>query len=384
MFSILNISKIFRTLNGDSKLEEFSFLLDWPGLEEAKKLELYSKYASHELSFFLHQKDPAFFESTILPYLENKKDKTFMDHYLLAYNLNPYLEPWRFARLNVVERILMAGRLPRQQDGIVRDVSDWLAMLPPEERLELYSFSTALGGGALAYGEAASRTRRGPHPAKGLQTELKSRLQKPKTASSVNFGMIEEDADGVAPEAARGIAMDSLAALAQVADKEEALGEMNESLQRFAGGMDQAREQRGRVRQLYRKQEATLEWAENNYYHLSIAKQTRELVTVNKFWNDFANKDSNQPFISRHVTEATGNFTEMLMALAVLDLPFAVEGDDESATLEDTSLTLKPSSPAILFHKEIRETGAAGQAGQLLVSQKRLERSKQRCLLQRL
>jgi len=365
-----SVYQLFRTLNGDSKLEEFSFLLDWPGLEEAKKLELYSKYASHELSFFLHQKDPAFFESIILPYLENKKDNTFMDHYLLGYDLNPYLEPWRFARLNVVERILMAGRLPEQQDGIVRDVSDWLAMLPPEERLELTSFGTALRGGELDFSEDASTASLGLRRAKGLESKLKSsvRLRKAAQPPAVSFGF-DADADGAVPEAAQGIAMDSLAALVEEADEEEALGEISESLGRFAGSMEQARKQRGRVRQLYRKLEATREWAENNYYHLPIAKQNRELVTVNKFWNDFASRDSNQPFISRHVTEATGNFTEMLLALAVLDLPFAVEDDDESATLEDTRLTLKPSSPAILFHKEIREVGAAGQAGQLLVSQ---------------
>ena len=368
--TLASVYQLFRTLNGDSKLEEFSFVLDWPSLEEAKKSELYSKYASHELSFFLQRKDPAFFQSVILPYLENKKDKTFMDHYLLGVDLNPYLKPWRFAQLNVVERILMAGRLPDQHDGIIRDVNDWLAMLPPEERLELTSFETALRGGELDFAEYASAADLGLRRAKRGQRELKSKLQVAKQLPAVSFGFVADaDADGAVPEAAGGVAMDSLAALAEVADEEEALGEINESLGRFAGGMAQARMQRGRTRQLYRKLEATREWAENNYYHLPIAKQNRELVTVNKFWNDFASRDSNQPFLSRHVTEATGNFTEMLLALAVLDLPFKAEGDDDSTTLEDTRLTLKPSSPAILFHKEIREAGAAGQAGQLLVSQ---------------
>ncbi len=350
--TLRSVYQLFRTLNGDSKLEEFSFILDWPSLEEAKKFELYSKYASHELSFFLQQKDPAFFESVILPYLENKRNKTFMDHYLLGHDLKAYLEPWHFARLNVLERILMGGRLPEQQEAIARDVGDWLAMLPPEQRLELASFDTALRGSILAFGEDGASESFGLKRAKGLERMLKSDVRLQVESAPV--------------KATRGIAMDALSVLA---DDEMELGEVSESLERFAGGMRQAREQRGRVRQLYRKLEATREWAENNYYHLTIDQQNRELVTVNKFWNDFASRDSNEPFVSRHVTEATGNFTEMLLALAVLDLPFEAVGDEDSAKIDGARLTLTPSSPAILFHKEIREAGAAGQAGQLLVSQ---------------
>ena len=42
------------------------------------------------------------------------------------------------------------------------------------------------------------------------------------------------------------------------------------------------------VRQLYRQVDKTQEWAENNYYHLTIDKQTADLVTVNAFWRDYA------------------------------------------------------------------------------------------------
>ena len=35
-----------------------------------------------------------------------------MDHWLLGDDLKDYLEPWRFGRLNIVEQILLAQRLP--------------------------------------------------------------------------------------------------------------------------------------------------------------------------------------------------------------------------------------------------------------------------------
>ena len=105
---------LLSSLSEDSNLAKFGFILDWPGLKPAEKQAKYSEFACHELNFFIHQKDPAFFKKVILPYLANKRDKTFMDHWLLGSDLSPYLEPYRFSRLNAVEKILMARK---QKDG---------------------------------------------------------------------------------------------------------------------------------------------------------------------------------------------------------------------------------------------------------------------------
>lgn len=47
----------------------------------------------------------------LFPYLDNKKEKTFFDYWLLSYDLSSFLRPWEFARLNIVEKILLAQRL---------------------------------------------------------------------------------------------------------------------------------------------------------------------------------------------------------------------------------------------------------------------------------
>ncbi|MCP4377806.1 MAG: hypothetical protein GY794_16720, partial [bacterium] len=99
------------TLSGNATLRKFGFILGWPKLKEEKKRELYSKYACHELNYFLMRKDPEFFKKTIQPYLRNKKDKTFMDRWLTGDDVEAYLKPWAFARLNTVERILLAQRI---------------------------------------------------------------------------------------------------------------------------------------------------------------------------------------------------------------------------------------------------------------------------------
>ena len=94
-------------------------LANWPGLDDAAKRDKYSKYACHELNFFLSRKDPEFFKTTVLPYLKNKKDKTFLDHYLLGDDLSRFLDPWRYGRLNMAERV---HRLRRRCD-FLRDPS---------------------------------------------------------------------------------------------------------------------------------------------------------------------------------------------------------------------------------------------------------------------
>ena len=59
----------------------------------------------------------------------------------------------------------------------------------------------------------------------------------------------------------------------------------------------------------------------------------------------------------------------MMFALSVLDLPFKTTGGEGITELDKNTLTMTPTSPVILFHKEIEEAPAAGQATQLLVSQ---------------
>ncbi len=75
-------------------------------------------------------------------------------------------------------------------------------------------------------------------------------------------------------------------------------------------------------RPLYRGLEPTQEWAEDNYYHLPIDQQVAGLVGASSFWLDYARYDGKGTFLSTQFADASHNFTEMMFALAVLDLPF--------------------------------------------------------------
>ncbi|MEO8497805.1 MAG: hypothetical protein ABI614_22290, partial [Planctomycetota bacterium] len=121
------------------------------------------------------------------------------------------------------------------------------------------------------------------------------------------------------------------------------------------------------TRQLYQKLDKTQEWAENNYYKLPIEQQNAELVGVNALWRDYVEHDPAQPFHSRYFAEAAANFTEIMFALSVLDLPF--DAAEHKSELAGNKLTLTAGSPMIVFHEEIRPTGDVVEQTPILVSQ---------------
>src|SRR5205814_8805052 len=121
----------------------------------------------------------------------------------------------------------------------------------------------------------------------------------------------------------------------------------------------------GLVRQLYRKLDPTVEWAENNYYKLRITEQTAALVGVGPFWMDYARHDGKGPFLSRHLADASRTFTEMMFALAVLDLPF--ESPKHVVKFDGGRMTLTPAGPVVAFHEEVRPAAAPDGTTPVLV-----------------
>jgi hypothetical protein len=170
--SLARVHALYATLSKDPKLAEFAFLLNWPKLKPQEKRTLYSKYFCHELNFFLFKKDPDFFRDVIRPYLANKKDKTFLDRWLLDQDVNSCLQPWEYGRLNTVERVLLAQRIASEPAKTARDLEDRLRLtLPNLERLRVL-FDTAVTSSTLA-----ADTELGEVRAK-LRTEALGDLQK--------------------------------------------------------------------------------------------------------------------------------------------------------------------------------------------------------------
>ncbi|MCE5326046.1 MAG: hypothetical protein LLG01_06490 [Planctomycetaceae bacterium] len=342
-----------------AKLAEFAFILNWPAMKDAEKREKYSQYACHELNFFLYKKDPDFFRKVILPYLRNKKDKTFMDRWMIGEDLSAYAQPWAFGRLNAVERILLGQRLPREGSNVSRHISDTFNLIPPNQDYFNELFRVALAGSALEAPKPGSR----PVEAKPLEQARKEL----ETAQAGGESAVAAEAPPAPPETPDGIVRggETLASL------KESLKEDKHLLQALGTDVDR----RGRMRQLYRQVDQTQELAENNYYRLPIAAQNDKLVGVNAFWNDYADyapagvrsKIAKGPFLSAHFAQANGSFTEIMFALAVLDLPFTAPKHDIKT--EPPAVTLKAGGPTIVLVQEIQPAKDDPAKLPILVSQ---------------
>jgi len=390
--SLERVYQLFTTLNTDDPhLKQFHFLLGWPDLEEEQKLEQYSKHACHELNYFLYRKDRDFFDNVIRPSLANKQHKTFLDHWLVEMPLEEYLKPWNYRQLNVVERILLGQRLAQEQAASRRHVDDLFDLVPPNIDRYNQLFETALSRSGLSAESAKSELVDAVVGGQMLNENQslymgRAPANRPQPAGKAGgFGGGGGRAAGQLAQQ-QGASQDRKAAdKSQLGLKEEEknsarlrenLARLGNSDARYKKSKDGAEADemyfaemgdiRAEVRQLYREQEKTREWVENNYYKLPIASQNADLVTVNGFWNDLAANEEG-PFHSRNLAEATGNFTEMMFALAVLDLPF-VAGEQDLA-LDATTLKMVNDGPAIVFHEEVKAVEAADQQAPILVSQ---------------
>ena len=378
--NVAAIYTLYTTLTHDPKLAEFRFLLNWPTFKEEQKRTFYSKYACHELNFFLYHKDPKFFELVVQPYLQNKKDATFLDHWLLNADVTGYLDPWKYARLNTVEQVLLGKRIENEFPRTTRAIEDRFHLLTPDIDRFNQLFDTALGGSALD----TNRSFAGEAQELSKQAERKNldklnALSEIPGTSGIKLGRASKPSSAAADEQAdEGLEMaekvveenDSRRGAAKKEADKSKLQDMKSRLRDIDGSTtfySKDREKRSRVAQLYQQMEATKEWVENNYYRLPIEQQNQDLVKVNAFWNAYAKHQGKSGFYSADFMQASGNFSEMMLALAVLDLPF--EAKEHKTDFEGLKLTLQPGSPLVVFHQEIKESAPLDNPLPILASQ---------------
>ena len=382
--------------DGD-KMRKFRFVLGWPDLSAEDKRSLYSKHACHELNFFIYQKDKTFFKEVVRKHILNKRERTFLDQWLLEEDLSAWLEPWRLQRLNVVEKILLSRRFEDQREDLVRHVGELYELSPtPRDRFdELYRASLM------------SRKLEEEFKVQMAQQRLglsRGREGLPKLDDLAEGGGIggspgEHDDDfsssflGVPIDAPvrgtvlmGGIKRDKLEVAKQelAPARNRAKTVRRESRSRSVEGLTETYDfavgdQFGDdvfsnemaldgviKKQLYRRIQPTREWIENNYYQLLPAAQNANLVTVNQFWKDYANHNEGS-FASPWFAEANRNFTEMMFALAVIDLPMGEV--EENLDVEDGKLTITAAGPTIVLHQQNREVEFAAEGTSVFVSE---------------
>jgi hypothetical protein len=383
--SLPKVYALYATLSKDPKLAEFAFILTWPKLKPEEKRAMYSKFACHELNFFLLKKDPDFFHNVIRPYLGNKKDKTFLDHWLLGEDLLEFLQPWQYGRLNAVERVLLAQRLAGEPAKTSRHEQDLLRLLPPNMDRFLVLFDTAVKGSALSGKDTIVAQLDRLKKDVSFQMAIPPMGGDPKPAAADAAGMpmspAPPGADAKSPRA--GLAAGGARKKEVMArdgqgdgkDKATDAEKLEDNLLPNLGlnkngesrWFDDDRKSGKLPPQLYRKVDVTKEWAENNYYNLPISQQIAALVPASDFWLDYSRHSGKGPFLSENLADASKNFTEMMFALSVLDLPF--EAGKQEVKFDGGKMIFTPGNASIAFHEEVKPAADAAGKVQILVSQ---------------
>ena len=378
--SVAAVHGLYVTLLNDPKLTEFAFVATWPKLSPDEKKAKYSQFACHELNHFLSRKDPEFFNTVVKPTLANKKDKTFLDHYLLGDDLTEFAKPWAFGRLNTVERVLLAGRIAGERPKVARHLADLLKLTPPAAEQGAIIFLRAAAGDDLSANSEFAAKRAEVLGARALAekalADAVSSRDIPLAAGSPSgtfnqvgrtLGTTAGGRAGAAPAAKPG---DS-PARARDGKKEDAerakdAGKLDDP-NAYGLYLDADRRQAlDKLRLPFRRIDPTMEWAENNYYKLPVAQQVAALVPVGPLWAEWAAADD-KAFRSKHLADAARNFTEAMFALSVLDLPF--DPAKPKQEFADGGLTYTPAGPAVVFSEQVRPAAAPPANPPVLLSQ---------------
>ncbi|MBK8097155.1 MAG: hypothetical protein IPK26_08610 [Planctomycetes bacterium] len=378
--SLAEVFALYLTTGGGD-LGRFAFLMRWPTLTPAEKNDLYAEHACHEVDFFLYKKDAEFFAKVVQPYLRNKAHKKFLDHWLLGDDLTAYLKPWAFGRLNLVERILLAQRVPDQRAAVARAIQEQVDMLPHDADGQRRRFLTALLGDSLSAeaGAPAARLAILEEAAKAVANQP-AELRAVTAAPAPSAGSAEQP-DQQAPTAGRPALDAKPGDGAQDDEKlhnaEKELAEGDEYKQeRKSRNKDKdaapAREvadlaRRQNQRALWRAPDPTRRLVERDWWERRVGDVTPEMIPPSAFWADFAVAAPDRPFCSPHFVQPTSSLSEMLLALAVLDLPFTAT--EPTLARDGERVTLRAATPVLLVRQELRSATPADAPAPVLLSQ---------------
>lgn len=352
------ILQLYRTISGDARLDQFKELGSWNTLDDAAKRTAYGRLACHELHVFLKYKDPQFFDAVVKPYLENKKEKKLVDQWLLGNDLTPWTELWQYSQLNAFEKAILAKSVPNIRETVLRELRERIAMqqVDPAALRQLIEFGLA--------GKAMEETD-------GLTLMLSTTLQEEAEATS-DFGDVASDAFGFAlPEAPAGMGggMGGYAAPADAAKSESRM--QNSAKMRGGRGIPQARRLGRTAEFFFQPLDSTKQWADNHWDHVRVAQANESLIPVDAFWQDWANAESVDAVLSKHLLQPTSNRHSALIALALLDLPFESEGVELPS---EPDATYKPNQSVAIITKRLRTLESSDEQASLLVGQ-RFERT---------
>ncbi|MCO8124971.1 hypothetical protein NHH03_24760 [Stieleria sp. TO1_6] len=348
---------LYRSLVDDDRLDDFQVLGRWHTLTTPQKLQHYSELASHELHLFLRMHDQPFFESVIKPYLSNKKEKQFLDHWLLGDDLSQYATLWRYQQLSAVERALLAIRVPELRGHIRRDLAETVAMQDDDYGVIRMQIESALRSSGMSVAEAELVEMLG-------LAEQQVEFKKGNLGRTLDFS--DGDSDGLSMDGAMGMG-------GAVHDKRLKRESVARRMGRTAEPSSRGMMFGGRVAlgvqpSFYQSLDSTKQWAESHWDQVRVVGGPTpiDLISINPFWNDLAAGDDSRPTVSQHLLRCTDNRHAALVALAMCGLPLDA---GEISLPERPETVYRPEHAVALVTKQLRELEPLDGQSSVLIGQ---------------
>ena len=362
-----------------SSLQEWKFLSRWNEMRPSEKLKTYDKFYSHELNIFVRFKDREFFDEVVAPFIANKRDRSFIDLFLLDEKeaAREYLGTVRMSRLNNIERVLLFLMFfeDEKAHGIVEDFNG-TATLPHNRRgdEEFKSLFENLlnsrkeneneeGGASSSIPPMPGRVRppgaymnRAPMliaqrcrvPPRPMQMQRKRSFTRRRSFVQNDMSFSDYGSDDEECE-----------------EEEECDYEEDES-ESYSSDSEDGFQMAGA--KVYTPMAATAEYVEKQYYSNQLPSLTDNVFYFNLTEHILKKGGSTKDFVDKNFIFCTASLTECIFVLSVSDLPF--KKSDISRKLEKNKLKITPSSNCLLFSKEISEVKGSAADVDFLVSQR--------------
>ncbi|MCC9603935.1 hypothetical protein LOC67_25565 [Stieleria sp. JC731] len=348
---VASLLSLYRTLISDDRFADFETLARWHQMSKEEKLSEYTKLASHELHLFLYMHDGEFFNSVIHPYLSNKKEKQFIDHWLLGNDVSSFGEFWRYQQLSAAERAMLAMRVPALRSSIIRDLTETVAAMDIDHDRRRVLVETAL------------RSR-------GLSSETRFDIlaEKEEVADSVDGLSVQSGffAGGMGGGNFGGRGRESLRRMQDA----ERFGKKSESMAKAKSWNMLSRRSLGDARAMYQELDSTKQWAESHFDRVrTVGSRPIDLIPIDAFWRDLSKQDISEgaaPAISKHLLRPTSNRHAALIALAMSGLPLQA---GEIALPSKPETIYRPKHPVALVAKRLRELQTAEEKSRVLIGQ---------------
>ena len=301
--TVQDLLKLYLTLVPDPRLDDFSELASWGSMAQSEKIQIYDQLASHELHLFLRAYDPDFFQEVVRRHLANKKEKQFIDHWLLENDLSAYRSIGRYHQLNIAEKVLFAFRDPQIRDTVISELEQSLANEQAKFDQVARNIDIALAGksmeagGGMGGGANAFRGRLNSNLSESLSMDQQRRGLE-RMRRRVESASEDADMDMADPGITGG--------------RKVFLGR---ELQGGRGGET-----------FYQDVDRTKQWAESQWDQVRTVGpfEPKSLVSLNSFWLDLAKQAQQNPeFVrmSKHLLLPAENRHAALVALALSGLP---------------------------------------------------------------